>query len=48
MCIGLETNFKQIFAKENNQSLKAFLSAQGFNILFTLLVAGVLFGVIKN
>jgi uncharacterized membrane protein YadS len=48
VCIGLETNFKQIFAKDNNQSLKAFLSAQGFNILFTLLVAGVLFGVIKN
>lgn len=48
VCIGLETNFKQIFAKENNQSLKAFLSAQGFNILFTLLVAAVLFGVIKN
>ena len=48
VCIGLETNFKQIFAKENNQSLKAFLSAQGFNILFTLLVAAILFGVIKN
>ena len=48
VCIGLETNFKQIFAKENNQSLKAFLTAQGFNILFTLLVASLLFGVIKN
>ena len=48
VCIGLETNFKQIFAKENNHSLKAFLTAQGFNILFTLIVAGILFGVIKN
>lgn len=48
VCIGLETRFKEIFAKENRQSLKAFLAAQGFNIVFTLLVACILFGVIAN
>lgn len=47
VCIGLETKFSEIFAKENRQSLKAFLAAQGFNIVVTLIVAGLLFGVIK-
>lgn len=47
VCIGLETRFKEIFSKENNKSLKAFLSAQTFNILFTLLVCSLLFGVLK-
>lgn len=47
VCIGLETRFKEIFSKENNKSLKAFLSAQGFNIIVTLIVASLLFGVIK-
>ncbi len=47
VCIGLETRFKEIFSKENNKSLKAFLSAQTFNILFTLLVCSLLFGVVK-
>ncbi len=48
VCIGLETRFKEIFSKENRQSLKAFLTAQGFNIAFTFVVACILFGVIAN
>lgn len=47
VCIGLETRLSEIFSKENRKSLKAFLAAQGFNVLVTLLVASVLFGVIK-
>ncbi len=48
VCIGLETRFKEIFSKENRQSLWAFLTAQGFNIVFTFIVACILFGVIAN
>lgn len=48
VCIGLETRFKEIFSKENRQSLKAFLAAQGFNIVFTFIIACILFGVIAN
>lgn len=48
VCIGLETRLGEIFSKENRQSLKAFLTAQTFNIVFTLIVAGLLFGVIAN
>lgn len=46
VCVGLETRFKDIFSKENRNTLKAFLLAQGFNIVFTLGVAWLLFGVI--
>ncbi len=48
VCIGLETRFKEIFSKENRQSLKAFLTAQSFNIAFTFVVACILFGAIAN
>ena len=48
VCIGLETRLGEIFSKENRQSLKAFLTAQTFNIIFTFIVAGILFGVIAN
>lgn len=48
VCIGLETRFKEIFSKENQQSLKAFLTAQSFNIVFTFIVACILFGIIAN
>ena len=48
VCIGLETRFKEIFTKENTPSLKAFLTAQTFNIIFTLMVAVVIFGFIAN
>lgn len=47
VCIGLETRFKDIFSKENRVPLKVFLTAQGFNIVVTLVVAYVIFGVIK-
>ena len=47
VCIGLETRFKEIFSKENRTPLKVFLVAQGFNIVVTLVVAYVIFGIIK-
>ncbi len=47
VCIGLETRFADIFSKENRRSLWAFLTAQGFNIVVTLVVAYILFEVIK-
>ncbi len=42
--IGLETDFRRIFTKENNKYTASFLIAQLFNILLTLLVAFLLFG----
>lgn len=47
VCIGLETRFKEIFSRENRTPLKVFLIAQGFNIVVTLVVAYVIFGIIK-
>ena len=47
VCIGLETRFKDIFGKENRRPLYAFLIAQGFNIVVTLLVALLMFGLLK-
>jgi uncharacterized membrane protein YadS len=47
VCIGLETRFKEIFSKENRQPAKAFIAAQGFNIVVTLIVSYVLFGIIQ-
>ena len=47
VCIGLETRFKEIFSKENRVPLKVFLGAQTFNIFATLLVAYLMFGVLK-
>ncbi len=47
VCIGLETRFKDIFGKENRRPLGAFLIAQTFNIIVTLIVAFVIFGLIK-
>jgi Predicted membrane protein len=44
VCIGLETDFKQIFTKENAKYTKTFLIAQFFNILITLAVAAAIFG----
>lgn len=42
--IGLETDFKQIFTKENAKYTSTFLIAQAFNIVITLIVASLLFG----
>ena len=47
VCIGLETRFKEIFSKENRTPLKVFLVAQTFNIIVTLAVAWIIFGIIK-
>ena len=42
--IGLETNFKDLFGKNSKKPLYAFLIAQGFNIIVTLIIAFLLFG----
>ncbi|HZY81355.1 MAG TPA: putative sulfate exporter family transporter [Cyclobacteriaceae bacterium] len=42
--IGLETRFKDIFNSEGQKPLYAFLIAQGFNIIITLIIAILLFG----
>lgn len=41
--IGLETKFSDLFKHENRKPLYAFLIAQTFNILITLLIASILF-----
>jgi uncharacterized integral membrane protein (TIGR00698 family) len=41
--IGLETRFKDLFNAGNTKPLYAFLAAQGFNVIVTLLIAWVLF-----
>ena len=43
VCIGLETDFRYIFKKENAKYIWTFLIAQAFNILLTLVVAYLLF-----
>ncbi len=43
VCIGLETDFRYIFKKENSKYIWTFLTAQTFNILLTLVVAYFLF-----
>ena len=47
VCIGLETRFRDIFSKENRRTFWAFMTAQMFNIVVTLIVAYLLFGVLK-
>lgn len=47
VCIGLETRFKEIFSKENRTPLKVFLVAQTFNIVVTLAVVWIIFGIVK-
>jgi uncharacterized membrane protein YadS len=41
--IGLETNYKDLVQESNQKPLVAFLVAQGFNIMVTLIVALLLF-----
>lgn len=43
VCIGLETDFRYIFKKENSKYIWSFLFAQVFNVIITLLVAWLLF-----
>lgn len=42
--IGLETNFKDLFGRNSKTPFYAFLIAQGFNIIITLIIAFFLFG----
>jgi len=43
-CIGLETKFTDIFKMENGRPAMAFIIAQVFNIIFTLVIAYLVFG----
>lgn len=47
VCIGLDTRLKDIISKENRNVLKAFLTAQCFNIAVTFVIACCLFGLLK-
>lgn len=42
--IGLETDFRSLVTSENRRSTVAFVGAQAFNVVFTLLIAWLLFG----
>lgn len=42
--IGLETNFKDLFSNNSKKPLYAFLIAQLFNVVITLIIAFLLFG----
>lgn len=42
--IGLETNFADLFNKQSKKPFYAFLIAQGFNVIVTLIIALILFG----
>ena len=42
--IGLETNFRELATLGGGRPAAAFLIAQGFNIIWTLLLAYLLFG----
>lgn len=44
VCIGLETDFRFIFKRENWKNISTFLIAQLFNIVITLVMAYLLFG----
>jgi len=43
-CIGLETNFKELLQLEGGRPAVAFLGGQAFNIVWTLILAYLLFG----
>jgi uncharacterized integral membrane protein (TIGR00698 family) len=42
--IGLETNFKDLFNSNSKKPFYAFLTAQLFNVIITLIIAFILFG----
>jgi hypothetical protein len=41
--IGLETNFADLFTKQSKKPFYAFLIAQVFNVIVTLIIALILF-----
>lgn len=47
VCIGLDTRLKEIISRENRNILWSFLAAQCFNIVVTLVISCVLFGLFK-
>ena len=47
VCVGLETRLKEIVSRENRNVLWTFLAAQSFNIVATLLIAWLFFGMLK-
>lgn len=47
VCIGLDTRLREIVSRENRNILWSFLAAQAFNIIATLAIACVLFGLLK-
>lgn len=44
ICIGLDTRFKELIAMGGGRPAAAFLIAQGFNIILTLVLAYLIFG----
>jgi len=46
--IGLETKFADLKAADNKRPIYSFIAAQGFNIIFTLMIAYILFGVLRS
>ena len=43
-CIGLETRFGELVSMEGGRPAAAFLLAQGVNVIWTLILAYLLFG----
>ena len=46
VCIGLETRFKDLVTLDRGRPIYAFLIAQTFNIILTLIVAYIFFGIL--
>ena len=47
VCIGMDTRLKEIVSRENRNLLFSFIGAQLFNIVITMLLAWVMFGIVK-
>ena len=47
VCIGMDTRLKEIVSRENRRVLWSFVGAQVFNIVVTLFLAWLMFGIIK-
>ena len=47
VCIGMDTRLKDIVSHENRRVLWSFIGAQLFNIMVTMLLAWLMFGIVK-
>ena len=47
VCIGMDTRLKDIVSRENRRVLWSFIGAQLFNIMVTMLLAWLMFGIVK-